>query len=111
MVRQPAAERRTENRRDAPQRGKESLVLSTLDRRKDVADDREQNADDDAAADALQSAEDDQLAHAVDRQEREFAGRAAQRRRDDEQDRAEHEKLFAPERSRRQRRTDRGRHI
>ncbi len=45
VVGQPAAERRTENRRDAPQRGKESLVLAALDRRKDVADDREQNAD------------------------------------------------------------------
>ena len=109
MVRQPAAECRTENRSHAPQRGKESLVAAALDRRKDIADDREQHADDHAAADALQSAEDDQLTHAVDRQEREFAGRAAQRRRDDEQDRAEHEERLAAV-AIRQARKDRDRH-
>jgi len=109
MVRQPTAERWTEDRRDAPQRGEESLVASALDRRKDVADDREEDADDHAAANALQSAEDDQLAHAVDRQEREFAGRAAQRGRDDEQHRAEHEERLAAV-AVRQAREDRDRH-
>ncbi len=39
---------------DAPERGKQPLVLAALLRREDVADDREQHAGDHAGADALQ---------------------------------------------------------
>jgi hypothetical protein len=53
------------------------LILTTLLRREDVADDREQHAGDDAGADALQPAKDNQLAHTVERQERQRAGGTA----------------------------------
>ena len=81
LVGQPAAERRAEDRRDAPDRGEQPLIAAALRRRKDVADDREQQAHDHAGANALQAAKQNQLAHAVERQERQLARRAAQRRR------------------------------
>ena len=96
LIGQPAAERRTEDRRDAPHGREQADISAAFGRGEDVADDREEEADHHAGANPLQSAKENQLSHAVERHERQRAGGAAQRRCDDKQDRAEQEERLAP---------------
>ena len=95
LIGEPSPERRSEDRRHAPHGGEQADVPPALGRREDVADDREEQSHHHAGADTLQAAEQNQLIHPVDRNEREVAGKAAQRRRHDEQDRAEEEERLA----------------